>query len=218
MEPTKELKMGEIKYLILLFSSVFILFSCGSEDEKDPSRKLPIYGERDNDEKGDTIYHTVGNFSLKNQEGDVYSHNDLKGKIYVANFFFTSCPGICPKMMTNMKKFANAFKNNDEVRIVSFTVDPERDTVEKMKKYADKNGINSKQWNLLTGDKETIYELGVYGYLLSAQEDALAPGGFLHSGQFILVDKEKRIRGIYEGTKAKEMDRMIEDARLLLNE
>jgi protein SCO1/2 len=87
-----------------------------------------------------------------------------------------------------------------------------------MKKYADKNGIDSKQWNLLTGDKETIYELGVYGYLLSAQEDALAPGGFLHSGQFILVDKEKRIRGIYEGTKAKEMDRMIEDAKILLNE
>jgi len=209
-------KMGEIKNLILLFSSVFILFSCGSESEKKSSRKLPIYGERDTDEKGDTIYHTVGNFSLKNQEGDYYSHNDLKGKVYVADFFFTSCPSICPKMTTNMKKFANAFKNNDEVRIISFTVDPKRDTVEKLKKYADKNGINSKQWNLLTGDKETIYELGVYGYLLSAQEDALAPGGFLHSGQFILVDKEKRIRGIYEGTNAKEMDRMIEDAKVLL--
>jgi protein SCO1/2 len=208
--------MKDIKNLILFFCSSLILFSCGSEEEKQTSRKLPIYGERDNDEKGDTIYHTVGNFSFKNQEGDYYSHNDLKDKIYVACFFFTSCPSICPKMTTNMKKFANAFKNNDEVRIVSFTVDPERDTVEKLKKYADKNGINSKQWNLLTGDKESIYELGVYGYLLSAQEDALAPGGFLHSGQFILVDKEKRIRGIYEGTKAKEMDRMIEDAKILL--
>ena len=208
--------MKDIKNLILFFCSSLLLFSCGSEEEKQTARKLPIYGESDNDEKGDTIYHTVGNFSLKNQEGDVYSHNDLEGKIYVADFFFTSCPSICPKMMTNMKKFANAFKNEDEVKIVSFTVDPERDTVEKMKKYADKNGIDSKQWNLLTGDKETIYELGVYGYLLSAQEDALAPGGFLHSGQFILVDKEKRIRGIYEGTNAKEIDRMMGDTKILL--
>lgn len=203
------------KLSIFFLGLIIGMISC-SESKQTPVKTLPIYGERDNDEKGDTIYHTVGNFSLKNQEGDVYSHNDLDGKIYVADFFFTSCPSICPKMTTNMKKFAAAFKNNDEVRIVSFTVDPERDTVEKLKKYADKNGINSKQWNLLTGDKETIYELGVYGYLLSAQEDALAPGGFLHSGQFILVDKEKRIRGIYEGTKAKEMDRMIEDARILL--
>ncbi len=203
---------------IFILVTCIILFSCGGEEEKQTSRKLPIYGERDNDEKGDTIYHTVGNFALKNQEGEIYSHNDLEGKIYAADFFFTYCPSICPKMTTNMKKFANAFKNHDEVRIVSFTVDPERDTVEKIKKYADKNGIDSKQWNLLTGDKETIYELGVYGYLLSAQEDALAPGGFLHSGQFILVDKEKRIRGIYEGTNAKEMDRMIEEAKILLNE
>lgn len=208
--------MKEIRNLILFFCSSLILFSCGNTEEEKSSRKLPIYGERDTNEKGDTIYHTVGNFSLKNQEGEVYSHNDLEGKIYVADFFFTSCPSICPKMTTNMKRFAAAFKNNDEVRIISFTVDPERDTVEKLKRYSDKNGINPKQWNLLTGDKETIYELGVYGYLLSAQEDALAPGGFLHSGQFILVDKEKRIRGIYEGTKAKEMDRMIEDARILL--
>ncbi len=208
--------MKDIKNLILFFCSSLLLFSCGSEEEKQTARKLPIYGESDNDEKGDTIYHTVGNFSLKNQEGDVYSHNDLEGKIYVADFFFTSCPSICPKMTTNMKKFAAAFKNNEEVKIVSFTVDPERDTVEKLKKYADKNGIDSKQWNLLTGDKETIYELGVYGYLLSAQEDALAPGGFLHSGQFILVDKEKRIRGIYEGTNAKEIDRMMGDTKILL--
>ena len=210
--------MKDIKNLILFFCSSLLLFSCGSEVEKQTSKKLPIYGERDNDEKGDTIYHTVGNFLLKNQEGEIYSHNDLEGKIYVADFFFTSCPSICPKMMTNMKKFANAFKMDDEVKIVSFTVDPETDTVEKLKKYADKNRINAKQWNLLTGDKETIYELGVYGYLLSAQEDALAPGGFLHSSQFILVDKEKRIRGIYEGTKAKEIDRMIEEAKILLNE
>lgn len=208
--------MKDIKNLILFFCSSLLLFSCGSEVEKQTSRKLPIYGERDNDEKGDTIYHTVGNFSLKNQEGEIYSHNALEGKIHIANFFFTSCPSICPKMMTNMKKFANAFKKDDEVKIVSFTVDPETDTVEKLKKYADKNRINSKQWNLLTGDKETIYELGVYGYLLSAQEDALAPGGFLHASQFILVDKEKRIRGIYEGTKAKEIDRMIEDTKILL--
>lgn len=210
--------MKDIKNLILFFCSSLLLFSCGSEVEKQTSKKLPIYGERDNDEKGDTIYHTVGNFSLKNQEGEIYSHNELEGKIYVANFFFTSCPSICPKMMTNMKKFANAFKMDDEVKIVSFTVDPETDTVEKLKKYADKNRINAKQWNLLTGDKETIYELGVYGYLLSAQEDALAPGGFLHSSQFILIDKEKRIRGIYEGTKVKEIDRMIEEAKILLNE
>ena len=210
----------QMRFIKAIFFLVIgsILFSCGNNEKEKSYRTLPIYGERDNDEKGDTIYHTVGNFSLKNQEGEIYSHNDLEGKIYVANFFFTSCPSICPKMMTNLKKFANAFKMDDEVKIVSFTVDPETDTVVKLKKYADKNRINAKQWNLLTGDKETIYEVGVYGYLLSAQEDALAPGGFLHSSQFILVDKEKRIRGIYEGTKAKEIDRMIEEAKILLNE
>lgn len=196
---------------ILIFFS-----SCAGNEDSTPSRNLPIYGERDTDEKGDTIYHEVGNFSLTNQEGEVYSHNDLEGKIYVADFFFTSCPGICPQMMTNMKKVAKAFKNEDCFKIVSFTVDPKRDTVEKLKKYADKNGIDSKQWNLLTGDKESIYELGVYGYLLSAQEDAMAPGGFLHAEHFILVDKEKHIRGIYDGRIAKEMDRLIEDVKILL--
>lgn len=210
--------MRNTSIIFIYFFLATVLFSCGESEKEQPVKKLPIYGERETNEKGDTIYHNVGNFSLTNQEGEVYSHNDLEGKIYVADFFFTSCPSICPKMTTNMKRFAAAFKDNEEVGIISFTVDPERDTVEKLKKYADKNGIDSKQWNLLTGDKSTIYELGVYGYLLSAQEDALAPGGFLHSGQFILVDKEKRIRGIYEGTNAKEMDRMIEDAKILLNE
>ncbi len=203
-------------WLLPLITLLF--YSCGTENEKSTERKLPIYGERDTDEKGDTIYHTVGNFAFKNQEGETITSSSLENKIYVADFFFTSCPSICPKMTTQMKRFAAAFKENENVKIISFTVDPKRDTVAKLKKFADKFGINSSQWNLLTGDRNDIYELGVYGYLLSAQEDALAPGGFLHSSQMVLIDKQKRIRGIYEGTKTKEVDRMIEDAKVLLEE
>lgn len=199
--------------LLILFGS-----SCNSENKDTSKKKLPIYGNREVDEKGDTIYHTVGNFALKNQEGETITSKMLDGKIYVADFFFTSCPNVCPKMTTQMKRFAAAFKDNDNVRIISFTVDPKRDTVAKLKKFADKFGIHTPQWNLLTGDRSEIYELGVYGYLLSAQEDALAPGGFLHSSQMVLIDKQKRIRGSYEGTKTKDVDRMIEDAKLLLEE
>lgn len=202
---------------ILFFIVSIVLIGCSSDERKE-DRTLPIFGERDVNEKGDTIYHNVGNFAFKNQEGETVTSASLKGKIYVADFFFTSCPSICPKMTTQMKRFAAAFKDNENVKIISFTVDPRRDTVEKLKRFADKYGINSSQWNLLTGDRDEIYELGVYGYLLSAQEDALAPGGFLHASNMILVDKEKRIRGIYEGTSTKDVDRMIEDAKVLLEE
>lgn len=204
---------------IYFFSCVVFLFSCSTnEEKKEAKRKLPYYGEPDLDENGDTVYHQVGNFSLTNQEGETFSHNDLKGKVYVADFFFTSCPSICPKMTKNLQRVAKEMKAEEDFKIISFTVDPGNDTVEKLKEYATEHKIEAKQWNLLTGDKETIYELGVYGYLLSAQEDALAPGGFLHSGQFVLVDKEKRIRGVYEGTNPKEMDKLIEDAKILMDE
>lgn len=202
----------------LFISLVFLGISCNESEKKAHEKKLPYYGEPDIDENGDTMYHRVGNFSLTNQEGETYSHNDLKGKVYVADFFFTSCPSICPKMTKNLQRVAKEMKDEEDFKIISFTVDPGNDTVEKLKKYAAEHKIDANQWNLLTGDKETIYELGVYGYLLSAQEDALAPGGFLHSGQFVLVDKEKRIRGVYEGTNPKEMDKLIEDAKILMDE
>jgi len=196
---------------------VFIL-SCTAEETK---ILLPYFGPREVNpsDKNDTIYHSVPEFGFLNQDGKFITQDDFKDKIYIANFFFTSCPSICPKMMTELKRFRKITdEKNYDVMIISHTVDPKRDTVETLKRYAEKNAINTSKWHLVTGDKDVIYELGMDGYFLSAGEDASADGGFLHSEIVVLVDKEKHIRGLYTGTETKEIDRLISDLELLIKE
>lgn len=185
---------------------------------KNQFKKLPIYGDKELSVTGDTIYHTVSDFSFSNQEGDLVTLKDYEGKIMVADFFFTTCPTICPKMTGSLNRVQEKFKAQRELRLVSFTVNPENDSVPVLKEYAKKHMIKSSKWNLLTGNKEEIYKLGVNGFLVPAQEDALAPGGFLHSEMVMLIDKEKRIRGFYDGTNKASVDTLIDEIIVLLQE
>ncbi|MCE7066703.1 SCO family protein [Dyadobacter sp. CY326] len=188
-------------------------------------RKLPILGERDWVKKSvdgkevvDTIYNAIPAFSFVNQEGDTVSEKIVEGKIYVADFFFTTCPTICPIMKRQMIKVYNEYKGYPDVMILSHSIDPEHDTPQVLKKFASDLGVEGNQWQFLTGQKDEIYEIGQKNYLSTAKEDKTADGGFIHSGAFILVDKEKHVRGMYDGTTEEGTKKLIDDMKLLLEE
>jgi protein SCO1/2 len=187
--------------------------------------KLPILGERDwvtkkvnGKEVVDTLYNTIPPFSFVNQYGDTVTEKIVEGKIYVTDFFFTTCPTICPVMKRQMVKVYKAFKDNPEVMILSHTIDPEHDTPQVLKTFAKDLGVEGKQWQFLTGPKEKIYEIGQKSYLSAAQEDKTAQGGFLHSGAFILIDKDKHIRGMYDGTTEEGTQKLIQGIKSLQEE
>ncbi|MCC5932463.1 MAG: SCO family protein [Cyclobacteriaceae bacterium] len=207
----------------ILFSSfmVLALLACGGGDKG----KLPVYGPRevknvtyDGGMKADTIYHKIPDFAFLNQDSTWITHKSVANKIYVADFFFTSCPTICPVMKTQMLRVYEKFNDNTSVMLLSHTIDPEYDDVPLLHDYAERLGVSSNTWNFLTGDKEIIYEIGQKSYMVTAAEDSDEPGGYIHSGAFLLVDPERRIRGIYDGTKEKEVDRLIKDIPKLLSE
>jgi protein SCO1/2 len=206
--------------LLVLFVGLGIITACDRG-----SKKLPILGERDwvtkkvdGKEVVDTIYNTIPPFSFTNQYGDTVTEKLVEGKIYVADFFFTTCPTICPVMKRQMIKVYKEYKDNPQVMILSHTIDPEHDTPEVLNTFAKDLGIEGKQWQFLTGPKEKIYEIGQKSYLSPAQEDKTAEGGFLHSGAFILIDKDKHIRGMYDGTTEEGTQKLIKDIQVLLKE
>lgn len=182
-------------------------------------------GERDWVEKTidgktvtDTLYHSIPSFTFTNQFGDTVSEQVVKDKIYVADFFFTSCPTICPVMKKNMLKVYKSIQNTDEVAILSHTIDPVHDTPAVLLKYTEDLGIAGDQWLFLTGEKSDIYGIAQKGYFIAANEDGKAPGGFIHSGAFTLVDKEKRVRGVYDGTDDESVKKLISDIAILQKE
>lgn len=203
--------MGKIIVLVLFIGLYFT--SCTNNNP------LPIHGPKEFIEgiDKDTIYHTIPYWNFENQAGERISSEFVNDKIYIADFFFSHCPSICPEMLVSLKK-VQAELSDIDLEIISFTVDPKNDNVERLKWYAEKNEINTANWNFLTGVQQDIYELGVNGFLVPNQEDALAPGGFLHSEKFILIDKHSRIRGWYDGTVDAEMKQLVTDARKLNNE
>ncbi len=224
MKPApKYLKIAGLLSLLTL-PAIFLLLMTTA---KHNFVKLPIYGEKTpitRQENGktinDTIFHEIPAWSLTNQDGKTVTDKDYRGKIYVADFFFTSCPSICPKMTRQMFRLQWKLKDKafDDIKLVSHTVDPENDTPERLKRYGDKTEANYDKWTFLTGDKRAIYELGVMGYLVSTREDALAPGGFLHTEKFVLVDRKGHIRGYYDGTSSEEVDRLGDEIKLLLKQ
>jgi protein SCO1/2 len=166
--------------------------------------------------------HKIGNFSFLNQNGKTITQNDVKGKVFVAEYFFTTCQTICPIMNLEMQRVHEAYKKNDEVSMLSFTVNPEVDTVEQMKRYADEHNADSKQWHFLTGEKDKLYELARKSFFVLKPAESENQGDvgsdFIHTNNFVLVDQKMRIRGYYDGTNSKEVDRLIKDIDLLLNE
>lgn len=194
-------------------------FSCKpSVENSSESAELLILGERYVDDNQDTVYHKIADFAFINQMGDTISNADVAGKIYVADFFFTSCPTICPIMKKEMLRVYEKYKSNPNFKILSHSIDPTFDTQAVLKDYAEKLGVaDASTWNFLTGDQEKIFEIGQTSYLTTAMADQLEPGGFLHSGAFLLIDGEGRIRGVYDGTKSDQVDRLISDIPKLLN-
>jgi len=202
-------RLIQLSKIILVY---FVVLGCQQE------KKLPFLGPKVIGEQGDTVYHKIPNFKFLNQDSVWISEKEMAGKIYVADFFFTTCPTICPKMKTQLLRIYDKFAEDDRVRILSHTIDPEYDGINVLKEYAKKLKITTPRWNLLTGKKSDIYQLGEKSYMVTAQEDSNEMGGFVHSGAFILVDKNRHVRGIYDGTKEEDVNHLIEDMSLLLKE
>ncbi len=196
---------------------IVLLSSC-----KDKSARLPFLQMEavekvvDGKTVTDTVFRKIPAFKLLNQDSMVVTENDFDGTIYVADFFFTSCPTICPTMHRNLLKVYQKFKGNPEVKFASHTIDVKYDTPSRMKAYADKLGIRGTQWEYLWGTRDEIYALAERNYLVSAQENKNAPGGFVHQGYLMLIDKEKRIRGAYDGTLDHEVEQLMKDMEILL--
>ena len=206
---------GEIRRIT---KEISLLLKEGKQSSK--KYNLPIFGNKEFDASidQDTLYHVIPKWSFFNQNGNSKSSKDFKNKVRLVDFFFTSCPTICPKMTVNMKKIQQLINTDclNNIELLSFTVDPLRDSVEKLKEYCTTYNVDSKNWNMLTGDQNSIYELGVNGFLVPNQEDALAPGGFLHSEKMILIDKKNRIRGYYDGTDSLNIPIIVQHIKSLL--
>ncbi|MCH7399612.1 SCO family protein [Belliella sp. DSM 107340] len=215
--------LKKIRSIFLLTSILYISFGCNSK-ETDSNEPLPILGnwhvnefEMEGKTVIDTVRHKIADFSFTNQEGKKISNYTTNGKVYVADFFFTTCPTICPIMKTQMLRVYEKFKDNPDFMILSHTLDPEHDTEELLKEFAARIGVESDDtWHFLTGDQEKIFEIGQTSYLTTAMEDKNEPGGILHSGAFVLVDQNGNIRGVYDGTKENQVDRMIKDIPKIL--
>lgn len=206
--------MEKILYIIVGF---ILSTSCIKGPEKNET--IPILGaEMVFDEEGnqDTIYKQIDSFSFIDQDSNYVSEADVAGKIYVVDFFFTSCPTICPKMTKQMLRVYEEFEGNNKVEFISHSIDTRHDSVPVLKAYASKLGINSKQWHFVTGSREDIYNIAEV-YMVSAMEDESAPGGYIHSGAFILMDGQHRIRGYYDGILPEDVDQMMLDIETLLN-
>jgi len=186
------------------------LVSC----EKKEAPPLPIFGEREVSGK-DTVYHTIADFQFVDQDSATITNDTFKDKIYVADFFFTSCRTICPIMKTQMLRVYDSIQNDPQVKLLSHTIDPKYDTVGLLHDYADRLGVKSDIWHFVTGPQDAIYKIAQTSYFATAMEDKSEVDGFIHSGAFLLIDKERRIRGKYDGTKEDDVNRLLADiARL----
>ncbi len=199
----------------LTIHSIFILLiattSCMQPREEE---ELPILGHRDIVE-GDTIYHTIPDFTFINQDSNVVTNETFEGKAYIVDFFFISCPTICPKVKKQMLRIHEEFKDEENLVLLSHTIDTKRDTVERLHSYARNLGVSAPKWHFVTGDETEIYEIAD-DYFSIAVKDPSAPGGFDHSGRLILVDENRHVRAFCDGTDPESVDQFILDIKKLL--
>jgi protein SCO1 len=210
------MKFLTIFRLCLVLTSMSIFFACSNEI---PSNEpLPIIGERLGiAENGDTIYPTIPTFAFVDQNSDTVRNADFDQKIYVADFFFTHCPTICPKVTAQMLRVYTQFKDSSTVCLIAHSIDPKRDTIGRLRDYAEKLGVKAPKWRFVTGERDSIYSIAD-NYFSIAKEDPKSPGGFDHSGRLILVDKKRRVRSFCDGTDAEDVDRFMNDIKRLLKE
>jgi protein SCO1 len=208
--------------VFIVFAIVFLTISYSLLK---PQIKLPIYSpSMVNPEMVDSTvqhiskYHTIADFEFTNQNGKNISQKDYEGKIYVADFFFTTCPTICPIMQDNMVEIQNHFKDNPNVLLLSHTVMPDIDSVSVLKQYALDKGVLDHKWHLVTGDKRDIYYIARKSYLAVKTDDEGELYDMVHTENFILVDEKRRVRGFYDGTSSEEVARLIEDIKWLLSQ
>jgi protein SCO1/2 len=200
---------------IVFIAAILLIFNTKPE--------LPVFNPSDfNPElvdpslQNEAENHTVANFDLLNQNGKVITQRNYENKIYVTDFFFTRCPSICPIMSNNMEKLQSTFLDDASVMFLSISVTPELDSIPILKGYAEKHGVIDSKWNIATGDKKHIYNLARKSYFAVVNEGDGGLQDFIHTPNFILVDKQKRIRGVYDGTKKEEIERLVEDVKNLL--
>lgn len=190
------------------------LFACSqSQQEAD---KLPILGQREFVD-GDTVYHQIPDFRFVDQDSQFVTNETFTGKAYVVDFFFTSCPTICPKVKQQMLRIYDRFQDEEDLLFLSHSIDVKRDTVGRLREYATGLGIDGERWHLVTGDKDAIYEIAD-DYFSIAIEDSSVPGGFDHSGRLILIDENRHIRSFCNGTDPEEVDQFMKDIEKLLDE
>ena len=204
--------------VLLVFGIVLIGLSGCISNQKE---KLPILGRHEYNESAngvDTVFHTINDFSFIDQDSSIITNETFAGKLYVADFFFTSCPSICPLMKVQMLRVYEKYKLEDKVALLSHSIDPDYDNVAVLNDYAKRLEVESSKWHFITGDKEIIYDMAQTSYYVATRENALAPGGYEHSGAFILVDQNRRIRGVYDGTDVEAIDRLLSEIDILLKE
>jgi len=204
----------------LIYFLAVVLISCNQDSKK----QLPIFNPVDFNAKlvdksirNISKNHTVKDFNLINQNGITITSKDYENKIYIVDFFFTSCPSICPIMTNNMLKIQEKFINNDDIMLLSMSVTPEIDNIKILKDYAIDKGVDDSKWNITTGSKKHIYELARKSYFAVVEQGDGGLQDFIHTPNFVLVDTKKQIRGVYDGTEEKEISRLIEDINYLIN-
>lgn len=210
-----------IRLFLVLLVSWIVIVSC---TEQKKVRVLPIVGNYDVEydtidgvEVSDTIYPKIPNFTYLNQDSIQITSSAMKGKVWIADFFFTSCPSICPKMTSQMKRLSILTKDLEKhIQFISFSINPSYDGPSKLRAYRKHYGITAKNWEFLTGNEEATHALGVDYFQVFANKDIESAGGYAHSPAFVLVDKEGYVRGVYIGTDTKQVDLLQKDVRKLL--
>lgn len=213
-------KLKILSFIVIFFVGTLVVYQM----LKKPT-VLPIYNPSDLNPKlvdesvrDVTKNHQISSFSLVNQDGKNVNENLTENKIYVTDFFFTTCPTICPKMAKQMKRVYAEFEDEQGFMILSHTVYPENDSTTVLKKYAEELGVNTQKWVFLTGDKKVIYDLARKSYFAATTEGDGGISDFIHTENFVLVDTKRQIRGFYDGTSTEEVSKLIEDIQVLLKE
>jgi protein SCO1 len=202
--------------LSLSAASLLLLSACQSGPDE-AAKPLPRYGGEEV-APGDTVYARIPTYTLLDQDSATVTPATFAGKVYIADFFFATCPSICPKMQSQMLRVYEKYKDDPRVSFLSHTIDPEHDTLPVLRDYAQRLGVpTAKQWHFATAPRDTIFRLATQ-YMVAAERDPKAPGGAVHSGAFVLVDPERHIRGVYDGVNEQEVDRLLQELPRLLAE